>query len=56
MPGRLLPLTRGPFFLMLHRPRTKTYLSQWLRADNRRRIFGRTRGLRHWRDHSIMNS
>jgi len=34
----------------------ENFLPQWLRAGNRRRIFGRMRGLRHWRDHSIMNS
>jgi hypothetical protein len=32
------------------------FLPQWLRADYRRRIFGRMPGLRHWRDRSIMNS
>lgn len=56
MPGRFLPLTRGPFLLMLRHPHTKIFSPQWLRGDNRRRISGRMRGLRHWRDHSIMNS
>ena len=56
MPGGVLPLTHGPFLLMLRRPHTKIFSPQWLRGDNRRRIFGRMRGLRRWRDLSIMNS
>jgi hypothetical protein len=53
---QVLALIRAPFSLMLCRRRTKFFLPQWLRADNRRRIFGQMRGLQHWRDHSIMNS
>jgi len=56
MRGRFLRLTRGAFALMLRRPRMNSFLPQWLRADSRRRIFGQMHGLRHWRDHSIMNS
>ena len=56
MPGRFLPLIRGVLSLTLRRPHMKTTLPQCLRADSRRRIFGRTPGLRRWRDHLIMNS
>lgn len=53
MRGRFLPLIRGPFLLMLRRPHTKNSSPHWSRADNRRRIFGLTPGLRHWLDPSI---